>query len=159
MTADNITIRQATVDDLQRLSELWLEFMEFHTEREPDLALSADAGDRWAKWAAQKVADDKGFIAVAEAGGKIIGYVIAKITDRSDVFRERTYGEIMELAVTSSARAAGAGTRLYESATEWVRSKGVGWLQLEVSSANETADAFWAKKGFKPFVERRTLRI
>ncbi|MHC4715163.1 MAG: GNAT family N-acetyltransferase [Planctomycetota bacterium] len=159
MNDTEITLRSAAMSDVPSLTKLWLEMMAFHVKREPDLALADDAGERWAKWAAGKIDDENGFVAVAERGGEIIGYVIAKTTERSDVFRERRYGEIMELAVTAAARGSGAGTGLYELAKEWVRSKGVTWLQVEVSSANEMAEGFWTRKGFKPFVARKTIRL
>ena len=153
MAADEVTIRPAVPGDLGAMGRLWVELMDFLTERDEHMAVVENAEEMWKRWTGGRIEDEDALVAVAERGGELVGFCIALLKERIPLYRRRRYGEIIELAVTAKHRGAGVGVRLYDCAVGWFKSRGVDWVCLEVSSANEVGVAFWEKCGFKPFLE------
>lgn len=57
---------------------------------------------------------------VAESGNRVVAFVVAKIADA-----DRRIGEVVMLAVDPDAQQHGLGTELTESATSWLRERGM----------------------------------
>ena len=80
-------------------------------------------------------------------GGAILGYVVA--LDAADE------GEILNLAVASTARRAGLGRALVEHILEVLTARGVRQVYLEVRDSNVPARALYAAEGFKEAGRRK----
>lgn len=114
---------------------------------DPLVALDRDAFGRnaWSREALAAELDPAAsgrYAALAEADAVACGYVIALLGP--DV------AEILRVAVASSRRRLGIGTRLVENAVDAARSAGCGAIMLEVVADNEPARSLYAALGFAP---------
>jgi len=78
---------------------------------------------------------------VAEEGGEILGFVL---TDR-----DGPAGHIITLDVSPGARRRGMGRALLEAAQASLARHGVREVELETSTVNEGAIAFWEQHGYR----------
>ncbi len=78
---------------------------------------------------------------VAEANGEIVGFVL---TDR-----DGPAGHVITLDVAPGARRRKIGTALVEAAHASLAGHGVREVDLETSTTNEAAVAFWKKHGYR----------
>ncbi len=77
---------------------------------------------------------------VAEAGGKIVGYLMAwKIVDQL---------HILNIAADPDYRRRGVGTALLRAASVSAEEMGLGAITLEVRESNNEARAFYRRHGF-----------
>jgi len=77
---------------------------------------------------------------VAEAAGKIVGYLMAwKIVDQL---------HILNIAADPDYRRRGVGTALLRTATDRAAEMGLGEFTLEVRESNNEARAFYRRHGF-----------
>lgn len=82
-----------------------------------------------------------GFL-VAEADGKILGYVIG-------IIRWGKTGHILSIAVDPSHRRQGIGSALMASIMARLRAKGARVIRLEVRKSNLGAQQFYLNLGFR----------
>ena len=77
---------------------------------------------------------------VAEAGGKVVGYLMAwKIVDQL---------HILNIAADPDYRRRGVGTALLRTASDRAAEMGLGEITLEVRESNNEALAFYRRHGF-----------
>jgi ribosomal-protein-alanine N-acetyltransferase len=101
--------------------------------------------DPWSPAAFRAHLDD--VFLVAEAGGTVIGYLIA--------WSAGPEAEILNLAVTSAARQRGTGRALLQEALTLLAAEGVSSVYLEVRRSNAAARALYAAAGFREAAVRR----
>lgn len=79
----------------------------------------------------------------------IIGWVVVHITpdDTPDVALKK-YGYVSELTVLRKFQKKGAGAALMAKAEEFIKSQGLEWMELNVSTGNQALD-FYHKLGYK----------
>jgi len=82
-----------------------------------------------------------GFPVVALSEGEVAGYLCLKV-----VLDE---AEILDVAVSRSARCLGIGRALVESALSFCRERRVAFLFLEVRAGNAAAQALYRSVGFR----------
>jgi len=78
---------------------------------------------------------------VAEESGALVGFIL---TDR-----DGPAGHIITLDVAPQARRKGVGTALLEAAHASLAAHGVRGIELETSTVNEPAIAFWKRHGYR----------
>jgi ribosomal-protein-alanine N-acetyltransferase len=78
---------------------------------------------------------------VAEERGEIQGFIL---TDR-----DGPAGHVITLDVAPGARRRGVGTALLEAAHGSLAARGVREVELETSTTNEAAIAFWKRHGYR----------
>jgi [ribosomal protein S18]-alanine N-acetyltransferase len=85
----------------------------------------------------------KVFVAESEqaANPEVVGFVIAHC-DR------RRQGHIITLDVRPEWRRHAVGTRLMDAAEGWMQRQGVSLVSLETADDNDTAQAFYARRGY-----------
>ena len=157
MMAPDAIVRPARPSDIPAIVDLWIELMDFHAERDPWFARSADGHIGFAEHLANCLDDARYVLLVAEIDGRIVGYSTAEIALRPPAFAEREHGFITDVAVTATCRRAGIGTRLAEETIRRLRERGMKTIVLSYASANEVSRAFWRKMGFQPYMERLRL--
>ena len=79
---------------------------------------------------------------VAEAGGEIVGFVVAER-------QLRQVGHIITIDVIKSWRRRGVGARLMEAVEDWVRQQGLRLVYLETAEDNVPAQRFYQKRGYE----------
>ena len=90
---------------------------------------------------------------VAEAGGKIVGYVMCRVERGSLYTRFKPWGRqghIISIAVSPEMRRKGIGTALMKAAIKSLREEyNVDEIYLEVRVSNNPAISLYKKLGFK----------
>jgi len=158
--AVKVTIRKATTKDVSAIVELWKELMDLHKAVEPFFSRSRTGHKAFADFIAKKrLASENAYVCVAAAGKDIVGYCMANIEKYPPVLQIKEAGRIENLAVTKKWRNKGIGQRLLKKVRKWFSEKGVCRIEVRVSIANKSATRFWAKMGFKPYLETVFLEI
>lgn len=86
---------------------------------------------------------------LAEAGGKVVGFIDGKIEKKDAFFRERKRGAIYHLFIDEEYRNKGIGTELVKALVSWFRKNKIKTIELDVSQKNKTAVKLYEKIGFK----------
>lgn len=154
-----MNIRVAVPEDIAGILILWMEFMDFHGERDPAFVRSATGHESFGSFIEENMKSENARVLVADTGDDLIGYCLARVSERPPVFDVRQYGQILDLAVCAARRRGGVGEALLKAATAWFGEKGVSRIDVAVSTANEVAAAFWEKHGFETYMETRRRTI
>lgn len=91
------------------------------------------------------LADADSLFLVAVREGQVVGDVLGPV----DTWRDPPSAHIDSIAVLPGHQHQGIGTRLLQSFLEEVRRRGCTRVTLEVSTANATGLAFFARHGFR----------
>ncbi len=145
---DAITVRRAVPEDVPAIVEIWKEFFDFHGARDPHYTRREDGHALFAPFIASQMAQPGSDVWVAEVGGSVVGYCLAKIEKTPPVFVRVTYGSIWDLAVTAAARRRGVGEALVRDVEAWFSENGQTRYETRLSTSNEVSTAFWAKMGY-----------
>ncbi len=145
-------ITTATPSQFSGIVELWKEFMDYHKEIDPLFTRSEKGHISFIDHVEELLEKDTAHVLVALDREKVVGYAIAEITIRPPVFQERTYGVISDIAVTSSYRRQGIGSKMVGKIREWFHSRDVTRIELRAVSENDVSCAFWGKQGFREYM-------
>jgi len=124
-----------------------------HSERDEFFSIADNGEQLYLDHMKSQLGQDKTRMLVAEFGNHVVGFCFATIATRPPVFRDREYGTIWDLAVTASARGQGVGTALLNEMRQWFAQKEVDRIEVRVASTNESAQGFWRKAGFRPYMD------
>jgi ribosomal protein S18 acetylase RimI-like enzyme len=152
-------IRTSVSNDIPRILGLWKEFMDFHKERDPAFTRSVTGHEGFRSFVEENMKSETAQVLVADAGNSLVGYCLARITERPPVFEDRRYGQILDLAVAAPRRRGGVGEALLGEALKWFQKQRISRVDVAVSTANEVASAFWEKHGFKTYMQVRRRDI
>lgn len=143
-------IRKANLQDLEGLSLIWKELMDFHKEYHPIFVLAPEAKELILHILKAKIEKPDTCIFICLDGAEITGMLIASYTEGSEAFVLHKKGYVAETVVQERYRGRGIGKKLYERAEQWLREKGADHIELQVSVNNRAAKQFWEEKGFSP---------
>jgi ribosomal protein S18 acetylase RimI-like enzyme len=155
----NITIRKATAEDVPAIVELWKELIDFHKECDRLFSRSENGHKAFTDWITGHISSDTSCVFVAEAGMDIVGYCLAIVEKYPPVLEIKKYGLIQDIAVTGAYRRGGIGERLLKEAKGFFREKGLRRIETRVAINNKLSTGFWAKMGFKPYLETAFMEI
>lgn len=156
---DAVRVRPARAGDVDAMTALWTEFMDFHAERDPWFKRSESGHTRFAEFIAERLEDERSVVLVAEADGEVVGHALAMIVKRVPVFEPEDYAQIMDVAVAGKHRRSGIGMRLVQEMMRLFRQRGIRRVEVTAAVSNEAATAFWRTMGFVPYTERSWLSI
>lgn len=146
-------IEPATVDDLDRVLDLWQRLVEHG--REHGLHLHSAANRRLARERlAAAVGDDRVFVARDE---EIVGFADCELppeTFEADVTR----GVVENVYVLPERRGEGIGTALVEAAERRLADLGAEVVAVETLAADDRVRRFYRRQGYRPqrvVLERR----
>jgi ribosomal protein S18 acetylase RimI-like enzyme len=157
MTEGNITLRTATIDDLNSLVELWWESAHYHQDLDPRFQYSADAENATREFMSKQIESEKGCFWVALIEDDIVGYIEVMMIERPPIFVHRKIGHIGSIYVKAKARRKGIGKSLWKLARDWLVEKGFPTIHLGVASRNPIALEFWKKLNFSEIMIRLEL--
>ncbi len=110
-----------------------------------------DAGEIksvYLEYAIKCAAESEGKVFVGEIGGKVAGYIVVLINeDKSPALLLKKYGYVMDLSVLREYHGQGVGKALMTKTEEYIRSKGLDWMQLNVTVGNPALN-FYEKCGY-----------
>lgn len=154
---NDVRNRLAKSKDFPSIISLWAELMDVHATLDPRFPLSSDASKAMTSYLSEVLADENGFLFVAETNSRIIAYCLARIASYPPVFANRAYGYFNDLVVKPANRRQGVGTGLFLATAAAIRAKGIDVLEVSHVSQNPMASSFWRKLGFESRLE--TLRL
>ncbi len=98
-------------------------------------------------------------IYVATVDDKAVGWVVVSVAteDGPDVALKQ-YGYVSEIAVLREFQGKGIGQVLMNRVEEFIKSKGLEWMELNVSEGNKALD-FYLKLGYKTKSVRMNKRL
>jgi ribosomal protein S18 acetylase RimI-like enzyme len=144
-------IRDAVVEDADRIIELWLQMMRFHVERNEIYALDFDAENIYKNYLLDNMKNPEKKIIVYQSEKGIEGFLAAEVTDIPPVYLNSRIGVINEIAVEEKSRRSGVGENLLTHAEEWFSSNDIWRIECQVSVSNEVSQRFWEKQGYAPY--------
>jgi GNAT superfamily N-acetyltransferase len=147
-------IREATVDDVPALVELWKEFMDFHAKREPFLTRVKDADAHWAEYVQENIESAEWLVLVADDEVQVVGFCTATVKTYPPVLVTKRIGFVQDLAVTAAEREKGIGEQLFQKAESWLRTWEIDRVEVNVAVANQTGQDFWRHMGFQDYLMR-----
>lgn len=107
------------------------------------------------------VAEQGGCVLVAEAGGQVVGFLIAFIEEDDGHYLKpeaRRHGYISDLYVDKALRGQGVAGFLIAAAEERLKSEGISAVQIGVLAANRGALKLYEKQGYETrsiFLEKK----
>jgi ribosomal protein S18 acetylase RimI-like enzyme len=149
----NITVRPATVADLDALISLNRVVQALHVRLEPDV-FKADVGAAALHaFFADLIGKADTTVLIAEIAAEPVGYLWFDLQERPPTVltraRRRLY--VQHLAVRESARRSGVATALLHAVEANARARNVTQLVLDAWTHNEEALRYFQKRGFRPF--------
>jgi ribosomal protein S18 acetylase RimI-like enzyme len=142
-------IEPATEAHIPELVELWAEFFDYHRDIDPYYSRTDDARVHIEKRFREKIDGEDSQVLVAVEAGEVVGYSLFWIAEGSLFVRQRSYGFICDLAVTSGHRGKGIGESLLERTLAWFKIKGIRRITIYALVGNPAAVRFWERHGFK----------
>jgi len=147
VTSRPVTIRGYRAGDLETIKQLTVEsFAGVTLEQNVERALGVVGGHDWRWRKARHIDDDVAAnpagVFVAEAEGRVVGYITALMD------REAGKGRIPNLAVAADFRGHGLGRRLIEHALDYFRREGLAYAMIETMAQNEAGQHLYPACGF-----------
>jgi GNAT superfamily N-acetyltransferase len=142
-----LTLRHASLADLDSISPLWQALYQHQSEHGMLLKLPENAFDAWVKSIAPflgRFAD----VVLAEENGRIIGFVAGRIRTQPPYFGSATVGAISEVFVCDSHRGRGIGRRLLAFSLEWFQAQQITRIELQVVAGNPDGIRFYRQLGW-----------
>ena len=136
--------RPNDADDLRRLTVDSFAGVTLEQNVEDALGVLNGRDWRWrkARHVDEDVAANPAGVFVAEAGGRVVGYVSTRVD------REAGKGRIPNLAVAEEARNQGLGRRLIEHALDYFRAEGLEYAVIETMAQNAIGHHLYTACGF-----------
>jgi GNAT superfamily N-acetyltransferase len=153
----DIVVRLAEKRDLQALGKLGALLVEAHHGFDAQRFFAAEPGveQGYAWFLGTQLGNDDSVIYVAERvaadgqAAEIVGYVYAGVEPHSWKELREEAGFIHDLVVRSESRGQRVGTRLLESASDWLKARGVPRLMLWTAERNPGAQRLFERLGFR----------
>src|SRR5947207_8425061 len=147
LPATEFSIRLYRSDDLESIKRLTLDaFAGVTLEQNIEDALGQLRGHDWrwrkARHIDEDVAANPSGIFVAEAEGRVVGYITTLLD------REAGKGRIPNLAVAADFRNRGLGRQLIEYALEYFRKQGLEYAMIETMAQNVVGNHVYRECGF-----------
>lgn len=158
----NVVIRKAGEEDEKAIYPLWKEQTVFHYELDPAyyVSLASDEEQQYHDYFLQTLETNDPHFLVAEVDEKIVGFTTVK-KSKAQYFDSiiEEYGWVLELFVDEEYRNHGIGKQLLDEAAKVMRSEGIEYLKLEVSSRNTNAQKFYEDSGFDEHIRVMVKKI
>ena len=154
MDENEVRIRRATARDVPAIVPLWQEMMDLHAALEVQrFRPAADGAEYWAEAVAGWLKDEHCCALVAEAGDRLLGYIIGWLRQPAPVFEPVVYGFVSDICVVPDCRRRGIGRRLFEALKAWFRERGASYVSMRVAVANPVSQAFWRSVGCEDYMD------
>jgi len=148
------TIRPAKIKDGKAVAALHLEMMRMHRQFGEMFAMNSKSRQIAEDWFTKVPRRRNNKMWVAEADGKVVGYLWAKLWKRPAIYKEINWGEIADLYVDESHRKQGVAKDMMKEAFKWFKEKGIKTASLYVASDNVVAQEVWKAFKFKEYFKK-----
>lgn len=145
-------IRNATIDDLQKVQELNLKLFEKEYEEYDSLLnLNWTFGKEGTKYYKDRILKDDGCVFIAIVENEIIGYLCGGIKKAEEYRKISIVAELENTLVLEQFRSKGIGRQLFDEFIKWCKVKKIGKVRVEASAQNEGAIKFYRANNFKDY--------
>lgn len=134
-----MTIRQATIQDIEQLSILFDQYRVFY--KQPSNIQAATA------FLTERFNNNESLVFVAEEGQSLIGFT-QLYPVFSSVGLSRTW-ILNDMFVSETARGSGAADALLQQAQQMGTEQGCRWLMLQTATDNHRAQRVYERNGWK----------
>jgi GNAT superfamily N-acetyltransferase len=145
MNKENVTTRRATNADLPKLNE----FLQMLVEAERPFNPTLKEGEIFYYDLKALLVEERTAVLVIETDGEIIGSGYAQIRSAKAYEQHESFGYLGFMFVTPEFRGKGLNALLLNELKQWVISKGITEVRLQVYSENNAAVSAYEKVGFK----------
>lgn len=154
-----LVIRKAEPRDLEPLGRLGTMLVRTHYafDRQRFLAPVEGIESRYGAFLGSFREDPDACVFVAEQDGAIHGYVFAALEPMSWKELRGPAGFIHDIAVAAEARRTGIGTKLMQTAVDWLRERGAPRVILWTAAPNEAARRLFHHLGFRDTMAEMTM--
>ncbi len=148
---NNFLIRRANIEDFRDIlrlnSDLFKkEYREY--DKSLDLGWTYKDGKKYFK---DRIIKKSGFVEIAEAKGKIIGYLCGGISERKLYHKKEKYTELENMLIKNRFRGQGIGAKLTNDFINWCKKDKVNYIVVTASVQNKQAIDFYRKLGFRDY--------
>lgn len=146
-----ITIRKATIKDLETLQSFYKKLSLFESQFTDEFNEDWAYGKKGKRFFEKLLTGRNAFALVTEDNGEMVGY--ASVSIKKTTFRKRSKLAVLEqLFVNDDYRGKGVGTLLMQEVKRKLKAREVPRLQLYAVKSNEKAIDFYKKNGFIEFL-------
>ena len=150
-------IRPATLNDTDRIAELYQQLFTLMADYQPDRWRPAQQDRGFIENA---VTDEKFCLLVAETEGHIAGFAFAQtqVTSPYTCVVPRRFGYIFDIVVDPAVRGQGTGKKLLDSVKTWSKAQGHTHLELSVLPENTGAIRLYEREGYQPVIHTLAIK-
>lgn len=145
-----ITVRECLPEDRSAFEQCTFELQEDEKVRQSHVWKDPqEIKDVYFEHVVKTAKESEGKIYVGEKDGKVVGYIVVITNeDGSPALLLKKYGYVMDFVVLREYQGQGVGRALMAQAEEYIRSKGLEWMHLDVTVGNPAHD-FYIKSGYR----------
>jgi ribosomal protein S18 acetylase RimI-like enzyme len=157
-------IRKATIQDAEKLAELYYEFYSAHEDMGKfwlphwaskeaknfkDALKNKNSRKYLLKESIESIKTKGNLLFIAEEDGEILGHVAFSILKNISWFKVRKYGFIDEVCVFKKFRGKGVAKKLMDFAENYLKKEGIRYAILKTSLENKISQEAWENLGYK----------
>jgi GNAT superfamily N-acetyltransferase len=156
IVTSEVSIRKAGFGQIQLLEPLWLALHGYHANILPTLAglpirSAHDSWTRRRKMYERWLADDAGFVILAEVDDQVVGYAAIHIEDGLTVWQTGDYVAFWEtMMVLPTAMGKGVGTAITNAVIAELQGRGITELTGKITEGNGDTQQFFRNRGGVP---------
>ncbi len=154
---DDLILRPARKDELPAVARLAANLVRLHhglDERRFFLPDRVEEGYAW--WFGQELERDEVVLLVAERAGAIVGYTYGRLEERDWNQLLDACGAIHDVWVEEPERRRGVASALVKATIAALVAKGAPRVVLHTAAENSSAQALFARLGFRPTMVEMT---
>lgn len=154
-----ITVRRAEQGDSERIMQLLSEVLELHAKIRPDIFISGTTKYTQSELADIISSDNTPVFVAADDEDVVQGYAFCIMKQQPFSTNMKSFSTLFidDLCVDENCRGQRVGTRLFDYVKEYAKARGCYDVTLNVWEGNDSARAFYEKKGM--FVKETQMEI
>lgn len=144
-------IRIATEGDLDDICILSDQINTFHHHNAPNVFSMPDRSERDRVFWLNNIAKENSVFFVIESGGKVQGFISAKITENTEItfLVRKKVCRIGTIVVADTHHRKGIGKAMMQKIEQWALDAGADEIRLEVMEFNNNAQEFYDSIGYE----------
>jgi ribosomal protein S18 acetylase RimI-like enzyme len=155
MSVPHVVVAVLSDEELDLLPPLVDEFVSTHRS----LRFREAYWSALREWLQQRLQDEDTLALTAKVGGTLVGFALATIQDHGPLLAPERIGYVSLLVVARESRRTGVGAALWKGMHARFWANGIRDIELYTEVGNERSTAFWERRGFTAFLERRRRHL